>query len=394
MRIADLSVYGVHPARSAGHLAILDPLRHMAERGHEIDILSLGLRSFEHRWPRRFQQEICKGLRETRLVSALALLRAKIQGKTRFPPIEAARSFAELARPQDLDLLSGAEIVILESPWAYGFARSATTAPVLWIAHNQEARLHEKALKQAGLLDRARQLEGLCFREADLVLTLHDGDAQGLRDQHGPRVGPLKSLPLGCEIHDRAERERRIEAKQALGIDPEARVALFAGSAHGPNVQAADKLQALGPEIAKAGWVLLIAGSVRSSAAQFVGGRATGPMQDLDPCYDAADLAINPVEQGSGMNLKNLHAMSRGLPVAASHIGARGFDIGEETGLLEVEIGDLTVFLEAIADDEDRLRTLSLAAHETARSSYSWSAIVDERLGFLARHLPREAGSR
>jgi glycosyltransferase involved in cell wall biosynthesis len=388
MRILDLSVYGVHPARSAGHLAILEPLRYLAQQGHEVEILSLGLRSFEKRFPRRFQVEIAPRLRETRLVSALSLLKAQLLGKTRFPPLTAAGAFAERSRPEDTALLARADLVILESPWAFAFARSATRAPILWIAHNQEARLHQEVLREAGLLERAREIEGECYREVDLVLTLHEADANGLREDYGNRKRPLEILPLGCDIHQKTDPARRLAARESLGLQADARVALFAGSAHAPNVRAADRLEALAPDLAEAGWEILIAGSVRSSPRTFVGGRVTGPLEDLTSCYEACDLAVNPVEEGSGMNVKNLHAMARGLPVLCSPVGARGFTSGEEAGLLEVDTGDLVTRLRELTARPESVEALSVAAHETARARYSWPAIVEARLAFVATHLP------
>lgn len=387
MKILDLSVYGVHPARSAGHLAILEPLRHMSELGHEIDILSLGLRSFERRLPRRFEVGIGPRLRETRLVSALGLIQAQLTGRKRFPPIEASEDFDRQCRAEDRAKLTDADLVILESPWAWSFARSATDAPVLWIAHNQEARLHEKVLGEASLLSRAQELEARCFRNSDLVLTLHDQDAAGLRESYGHRPGPLGVVPLGCHIHSRTTPEQHLSARAELGIPARARVVLFAGSAHAPNVQAATRLEALAPELAKRGWEVLIAGSVCRSPRSFEGGRVTGPLNDLTACYQASDLAANPVETGSGMNLKNLHAMARGLPVLCTPVGARGFESGEDRGLLEMPTDDLCAVLGELTAAPERLDKLCQAAHNYAQDRFSWPAIVQARLAFVHAHL-------
>lgn len=394
MKIVDLSVYGVHPARSAGHLAILEPLRHMCGLGHEVEILSLGLRSFERRLPRRFEVQIERGLRETRLVSALGLIKAQLLGKTRFPPIHASREFDRRCRTEDRARIAAADLVIIESPWAHAFARATTEAPILWIAHNQEARLHEKVLREAGLLALAQEIEARCFQDSDLVLALHQEDAAGLRNSHGDREGPLEVLPLGCEIHPRTTRERRLSARARLGIPEGVRLALFAGSAHAPNVQAAERLEALAPEMAEIGWEILIAGSVRKSPKRMRGGSATGPLEDLSDCYEASDLAVNPVESGSGMNVKNLHALARGLPVLCSKVGARGFESGEERGLLEVETEDLCALLADLSSNPSRLESLGRAAHQTALDLYSWPAIVRARLATISAHLSPDTAAR
>ncbi len=60
---------------------------------------------------------------------------------------------------------------------------------------------------------------------------------------------------------------------------------------------------------------------------RFYGRVSNKKMNDI---INASDIAINPVVNGSGINIKMLDYMAKGLPVVTTRIGARGFFIGKE----------------------------------------------------------------
>ncbi|MEZ5988842.1 MAG: glycosyltransferase family 4 protein [Planctomycetota bacterium] len=383
MRIVDLSVYGVHPARSAGHLAVLEPLVELARLGHEVEVLSLGLRRFERRWPRRFRAAVAERLHETRLVSAWRVLRALATGTTRFPPIDAAATFAALARPEDLARLAAADLVVVESPWVWPFAAAGAGAgrPLVWVAHNVEADLWEDALRDrlgAAGLERARALERRAWQEAALVVALHEEQRRRLAEVYGAREGPVLVQPLGARIAAPADDGRRRDARRALGVPADAVVALFAASAHEPNREAAAFLERIAATTAPDVFVL-VAGSVAPGRRGFAGGLATGPLPDLEGCWHAADLALNPVERGSGMNIKVVEALARSLPVLATPFGARGVDAGDGTGVVVADRDGFAAALVALARDPDLRARLAGAAGTQARARYAWPALALER---------------
>lgn len=62
---------------------------------------------------------------------------------------------------------------------------------------------------------------------------------------------------------------------------------------------------------------------------------------ELGPCYARADAAIVPIRSGAGTRIKILEALSYGVPVVSTTLGAEGMDLTPEVDLL-------------IADDADR----------------------------------------
>ena len=52
--------------------------------------------------------------------------------------------------------------------------------------------------------------------------------------------------------------------------------------------------------------------------------------EELDKIIKAADIAICPIQTGSGIQIKMLDYMASGLPIVTTHTGARGLGIDNE----------------------------------------------------------------
>ncbi|MBW8308358.1 MAG: glycosyltransferase family 4 protein [Candidatus Paracaedibacteraceae bacterium] len=53
----------------------------------------------------------------------------------------------------------------------------------------------------------------------------------------------------------------------------------------------------------------------------------TGKVDSIDPYYRRCDIFINSVTSGSGLNIKLVEAMAKGIPVISSEFGSRGLNI-------------------------------------------------------------------
>lgn len=60
----------------------------------------------------------------------------------------------------------------------------------------------------------------------------------------------------------------------------------------------------------------------------------TGRVNSIDDYIKKSDVFINPVEHGSGINVKLLEAISKGIPVVSSEFGVRGVDLIHEIDVL------------------------------------------------------------
>lgn len=89
-----------------------------------------------------------------------------------------------------------------------------------------------------------------------------------------------------------------------------------------------------------------------------------GKVQDLKSIYSLADLAINPVQMGGGLKIKNIESMAYGIPLITTPEGAKGLQSIESKG-----------FLLAQSVDEWIEKLLSLLISDTLRQEISQTAL-------------------
>jgi glycosyltransferase involved in cell wall biosynthesis len=205
------------------------------------------------------------------------------------------------------------------------------SARIVYSAHNVERDYCEndaaRHLLWRSSMKRVEQLERLAVERSDLVLTCTEEDAGRLRQLYGE---PKRSavVPNGCQsslLHfDRGP--LRAESRAALGLGPDDRAILFLGGDASHNREAVRFLltQVL-PQL-EPNARLLIVGKGGGPPARSADRRARffGFVEDLRPYFAAADIAVNPVEQGSGSSVKLLEYLAAGLPVVSTAIGIRG----------------------------------------------------------------------
>jgi glycosyltransferase involved in cell wall biosynthesis len=207
---------------------------------------------------------------------------------------------------------------------------------VVYSAHNVEYdfwRGQADGAAQPAALQRLEALERQAVHASDLVIASTDADAARLRELYEPET-EVAVVENGFDeslLHlDRAALGPQTRAR--LGIPPTDRVLIFVGGPAAHNRAAAAFLeQELAPQLGEGVTMLLVGRAARTSRR--VGDpqkgttvRRLGYVEDLAPLLAAADVALNPVEFGSGSNLKLPEYLAAGLSVVTTPIGMRGFE--------------------------------------------------------------------
>jgi len=209
--------------------------------------------------------------------------------------------------------------------------RLSGRAKVVYSAHNVERDYcvndTGRHLLRRTSLKRVEQLERLAVERSDLVVTCAEGDAGRLRELYG---SPQRSVvvPNGCHTSllqfDRALLRERSRA--ALGLGPDDRAILFLGGDASHNREAVAFLMSeVLPQLERSAR-LLVVGRSGGGGAHRTDRRARffGFVEDLRPYFAAADVAVNPVDYGSGSSVKLLEYLAAGLPVVSTVVGSRG----------------------------------------------------------------------
>lgn len=115
------------------------------------------------------------------------------------------------------------------------------------------------------------------------------------------------------------------------------------------------------------------------------GARLTIDAPDVAPHLAAADVFVNPVRSGAGVNIKMVEAMAAGLPVVSTVVGARGLHWREGTHLLIADdpAGFATAAASLLRDVERRV-ALAEAGRRFVREELDGVAQVRRLVGLLS----------
>jgi glycosyltransferase involved in cell wall biosynthesis len=298
-----------------------------------------------------------------------------------------------------------ADVVILAEPYLHpALAAAEVDLPFVYDAFNVEADLKGDVLPttRAGKLvhDQVVALEARVSAEAAAITACSRIDARALATAGGRPSTDVTVVPNGTDVGSYAgpdpERRRRrgelwLERYRAMqggrGRGPDA-VAVFVGSWHPPNLDAAEQVIRAAPYAPE---VLFVLGGRHGDA--FAGRKRlpanvvfTGviPSSAKDTLLDAAHVAINPVRLGSGTNLKIIEYLAAGIPVASTAFGVRGLDIAN--GVHAVIGDDIPATVRAVLDDPDAAAERAIAGRRLVEERYDWKGLGD-RLWEVVRRL-------
>jgi glycosyltransferase involved in cell wall biosynthesis len=182
------------------------------------------------------------------------------------------------------------------------------------------------------------QDEERAFRRANVVLAIQSREADSFRQRLG--AGSVKVATVGhlIDIAPPASPSKRPSA-------------VFVGSANAINVDgAAFFVRQVLPLVRRRqpSFQLVLAGAVSDRLPDQPGVVKLGFVPDLRQAFAAAALAVNPVQMGTGVNIKLLDAMASGLACVSTEAGARGLDDYRDGALVTVPDRDAQAFADAV----------------------------------------------
>ncbi|MFM7166565.1 MAG: glycosyltransferase family 4 protein [Planctomycetaceae bacterium] len=311
------------------------------------------------------------------------------------PPDLHMRSGAVLPLEQTPDLHNfAADAVWIEHSYLYPLAervcRQLSIQRILVNAHNVEHQLkHLSALAAPTLLSRCWQLQvaALCrqyetrmLRTAELIVCCSHNDCQRFR-------GLLPGTQPGARL---AVAPNGVDTRYFQPGSPvaDADCLIFTGTAgYGPNDDAVvwllrEVLPAIRRQVPAVRLILAgrNAGHLWGSLVAGVSGvELHSDVVDMRPLLSRARAAIVPLRQGSGTRFKILEAMSMGLPVISTSLGAEGLDVVDGRELLLANSS--TEFAAAtglIWHSSEVCRQMASAARAAVCERYDWLGIESE----------------
>lgn len=257
------------------------------------------------------------------------------------------------------DAAANADALVTAHPYSiYALldARGQRAIPIVFDSQNVELNQKKSVLgAHPEHLDAIRQVESVAIKESSLVIACSSSDAQQFETIYGWPQDQVEIIENGVDAFSvpLIDYELRTRIRAELGIGDNL-AAIFAGSFHHPNFQAADHV--LRWATARGDVTFLFLGSICDY----------GPVKDTSLpnvirlghvdesvkwlSLQISDIGLNPMELGSGTNVKMFEYAAARLPVLTTPFGARGIPLidGVECVIRPIsECGDALASLEA-----------------------------------------------
>jgi len=275
-------------------------------------------------------------------------------------------------------------------------ARRQRDIPIVFDSQNVELNQKKSVLgEHPEHLDAIRQVESVAIKDSSLVIACSSSDAEQFETIYGWPQDEVEIIENGVDALSvpLIDHEIRTRIRAELGVGDNL-TAIFAGSFHHPNFQAADHV--LRWAAARADMTFLFLGSICDY----------GPVKDTSlsnvvrlghvdesvkwVAFQISDIGLNPMELGSGTNVKMFEYAAARLPVLTTPFGARGIPLldGLECVIRPIsECGDALAMLES-AGATARRQMGELARAKILETS-DWSVIGAKYRACFRRLLSR-----
>jgi glycosyltransferase involved in cell wall biosynthesis len=220
---------------------------------------------------------------------------------------------------------------------------------------------------------RAGELDA--WRRADCVFATCEKEADFIRAAGAREVVVVPNAADVERIRPVDDSAERRHVRAALGLPEEGLLAVFVGSAGYANVEAVEILERQIEALRSLGVETIVAGRVGIGRRPAPGLTWVGEVEDVAPWLRAADIALCPLEQGSGTSLKVVEYLAAGLPLVSTPVGARGLGLQDGRQALIVAADDFPSAVRQLIEDVSLRERLGIAAREHAVSEFSWSGV-------------------
>ncbi|MEH7440599.1 glycosyltransferase family 4 protein [Neobacillus drentensis] len=289
------------------------------------------------------------------------------------------------------DLYNTSDIIIHESPFLLGYDQylGIDSKMRIYNSHNHEYVL----AKQIWTNEKAKNFLPILYAEekklvegADLVFTTSENERESFIDIYHKNPNQIKLAPNGILPYTWIKKISKTTNKGTQ--------AMFIGSEYQPNIEAVEfiihRLADKCPDLD-----FIIAGGccnpfikLRKTNVKLLG--RVHHKQKLR-IFAEADMAINPIMSGAGVNLKTLEFLSAGIPLFSTEYGVRGLHLIDHHHYIHAERENFAVKLNDYYQKETLLKEVSSNSQKYINDNYTWSKIAkgihEEIEGFKTSNL-------
>ena len=244
------------------------------------------------------------------------------------------------------DLVVSSDIIIFEGPWQYPLVKDLLSKKlIVYDAHNVEYFLR----KGNEYAEDCKKIEGDLLLRSDIVFSFTKKDIEKFNEVYGINKEKIYFVP-----HDINLSTIKWGGQNSKNI-------VFIGSIYSANNEALTHIVEIAHQHPQ--FTFEIIGSARPTKGTRLKNMIyNGVVNDLkkDEIMSRCFLALNPVTEGSGRNLKMIDYLAHGLPILSTPIGVRGFeDYNIKDAIIESDIDRFGEIIEKLSEDREKVKEMS-----------------------------------
>ncbi len=292
------------------------------------------------------------------------------------------------------DISSDSEIIISEHVYTWNLVKAVSAEKRrIYRALNVEydyMRMIWKVCEGNSVLKRIFSVEEDACKSADLVFTIGENDRIRMIDLYKlNEFEQRKIITIGAGFSQ--DKEKLVWPSKRIGIQGCDNSAIYIASRTPATIEAVKTIIIVAKK--EANVTFFVAGSVCSAFEQKELPRNVvlkGIISDDEKnnLLSKCDFAINPIEDGAGVNIKMLEYFSIGIPVITSAYGVRGIDAVNNKEVIISKKSDygynIEKFLELSSKKKD---ILAKNARKLFDEKYSWKSIALEAKMLLSQRM-------
>lgn len=363
-KIVIVSSLQVFPALSGGQLRTANFALALADLGYEVCIYSLTGRKNDYVTLKKSSTEkITNQISEFVHRNIIFGLIQKIFYLCKLPPVW-IYWILKFYCPTDLKTkISNSSLLIADFPFVFEVFRFTNNKK--WLnTHNAEFELWKS---NQFISKYVKSIEEKAMLAADLVLFCSTNDLEKFNHLAINNKSVLLTNGVRTQYVFKNENEKN-EFKTQIKIPLNKKVFIFTGSQFGPNKQAYNFLKSFAEinknTLIKNNILIMVAGSVCDEVKATEYFKTTGQVNPMDTYLSVSDFGLNPVTEGSGVNVKMMEYLNIKLPILSTKVGARGLYLKDQDHFFEFNHDNfLEKLLLALNTESDKIKQMSELAY-------------------------------
>lgn len=290
---------------------------------------------------------------------------------------------------QDKNLMNElvhASLLQVEHPWQHEWAKNIADKyhiPLILSSHNIESNILKQTVPNIPikefLINYLKSIEKKAYQSANNIIYISDNEKVYFKEINENKDTCV--LPMWAD--DRLFAIKRIKQQNNKIL-----TVLFVGSLWKPNIDVLGFIE----KIAKANinnkkLRFIVAGSVGENRKSTKNLIYTGRVNSILHYYRKADIFINPVTIGSGVNYKMIEAMTASLPIITTPFGTRGMELINNDNAVICDLSQFKENIKKLAGNVKLREKLGKNARKLANKKYNKKRIIGKMFVFYNKIL-------